>query len=83
VISGIQSSWRTVASGGLHGSALGRVLFISELNEVVECTLGKSDGHTELGGMAGKSEGCDVIPQYIDRLESWMKKPYEVQQLQV
>lgn len=50
---GSYSNWRTVTSGGPQGSLLGHVMFIvfiSEVEEMMEYTLIKFTDDTDLGG---------------------------------
>lgn len=58
----------------LHGSILELVLFnvlISDLKEVIECTLIKFAVDTKLGGPVNILKGSATIQRELDRLEEW------------
>ena len=45
------------------------IIFMSEIDSVMECTLNKSDDDTKLRGATGTTDGRDVIQRDRNKLE--------------
>ena len=79
VISGTKSSWRLATSGAAQGLILGPDLFnlfINNLDDGAECTLGKFTYDTKLGGGTDMPEGHAAIQRDLNGLEKWADRNF-------